>query len=88
MAKISEATITSIKLTISEDEAQQSISISILNLLGQKVYQFSDKNYQPGEYIFNWNGLDQLGNRVGNGTYFWVIQTNNLYEVKRVMLIK
>jgi hypothetical protein len=79
---------TSIQLSISKDDVKNSFSIGIFNLLGQKVFQSSSNKLQVGEHIFNWSGLDDLGNRVGNGTYFWIIQSDKIYEVRRVTLLR
>ena len=79
---------TSIQLSISKDYAQALLTIGIFNLLGQKIYQFSTNKFQPGEHIFSWSGLDDLGNKVSNGAYFWVIHSDKINEVRRVTLLR
>ena len=64
----------------------QNASIEIYNTKGQKVKDFSSIE---GKESVIWNGLDNLGNPVGSGLYFYRLNVNgNTKAVKRCMLLK
>ena len=62
-------------------------SISIYNILGNKVRHIVNRNQALGEYNVTWNGADNYGNRVANGMYFIVYEAE--WEVvKKIKIIK
>ncbi len=65
------------------------ISISIYNVIGQEVanlVQLQDK--AAGTYHVTWNGLDNNGNKVASGTYFYSMRFGNFTKTKQMTLMK
>ena len=51
------------------DNAQ--ISISIFNMLGQRVRSLVNEHRAPGQYTVTWDGRDDSGNGLSSGIYFY-----------------
>ncbi len=58
-------------------------TLDVYNILGQKVKTLLNKDLTPGTYTANFNGSN-----LTSGIYFYVLQSNNFREVKKMMLIK
>ncbi|MEA2103812.1 MAG: T9SS type A sorting domain-containing protein [Candidatus Cloacimonadota bacterium] len=61
------------------------VSISIYNILGQKVRTLINEEVNTGIYSGTWNGEDSFGNAVPNGIYFYKIETNKFSSVKKLL---
>jgi len=64
------------------------VSLAIYNLLGQKVIDLVDGNYQSGMHAVTWNGLDQNGKQVSSGIYFYKLETHEFTDARKMMLLK
>ena len=64
------------------------VTISIINLLGQKVKTIETKNRPAGKYDYIWDGTDQSGKVVASGIYFYQINDGNYTESKKMVLLK
>jgi hypothetical protein len=64
------------------------IRIEIFNVLGQRVNSLLDNYIAAGSYTVNWDGLDQFGNQVVSGTYFYRMTAENFMAVKRMLLLR
>lgn len=64
------------------------VTLSVYNIMGQKVAVlvdgYRDKGY--GEVI--WDGVDQSGNLVASGIYFYRLKIDDIVITKRMMLLK
>ena len=58
-------------------------TISVYNYLGNKIAVLLDKYQSPGNYIVPFNA-----NKLESGIYFYTIQSGNLIESKKMILIK
>ncbi|MCP4633299.1 MAG: T9SS type A sorting domain-containing protein [candidate division Zixibacteria bacterium] len=67
---------------------QSDVTISIINLLGQKVKTIINENQETGEYEINWDGTDQSGKAVASGIYFYQINTGDYTASKKMIMIK
>jgi hypothetical protein len=52
----------------------QYVRVSIYNSAGQEINRLSSKIEAAGNYTYEWNGKDALGNTVANDTYIYKIQ--------------
>jgi flagellar hook assembly protein FlgD len=75
----------------SQDASRKSpihTTLSIYNILGQKVRTLVDEEKLPGEYQVIWDGKDNSGKEVSSGIYFYQLKTGNYKETKRMLLVK
>ena len=64
------------------------INLSVYNILGQKVATLYDGSIGVGGYTAKWNGLDDFGNQVPAGIYFYRLISEAFMQTKRMLLIK
>jgi len=64
------------------------VSISIYNILGQRIRDIMDKDLPTGTHQISWNGRDDYGTTVATGIYFYRIEADDLVETKKMMLVK
>jgi hypothetical protein len=64
------------------------VTLSIYNIMGQKVTVLLDGYLEkgPGEII--WDGVDQSGKTVATGIYFYRLQGDEVSITKRMLLLK
>ena len=64
------------------------VSLKIYDVLGREVKALVNQEQVNGIYEANWNGDDNLGNKVSTGVYFYRIEAGDYIETKKMMLIK
>ncbi|MBC8310701.1 MAG: T9SS type A sorting domain-containing protein [Candidatus Marinimicrobia bacterium] len=64
------------------------VSISIYNVNGQKVKSLIQNTMSPGYHQINWYGDDDYGISVSNGIYFYIMETSNFVEKRKMLYIK
>ena len=64
------------------------VNIKVYNLLGKEVTTLVNEERAGGEYSVVWNGKDSYGNNVPSGIYFYKLQAENYYQVKKMVLLK
>ena len=65
------------------------VNINIYNILGQKIFAFNKGKLDAGTYEFNWSGIDQIGQQVTSGIYFYEMEAGNDFrEIKKMTLLK
>ncbi|MCE5251255.1 T9SS type A sorting domain-containing protein [bacterium] len=62
--------------------------LTVYNVLGQKIRELVAGEMQQGTYSIVWNGKNDYGMTVSNGTYISHLQLGNLSATRRMMLIK
>ncbi len=62
------------------------VILKIYNKLGQQVRTLINKSQPIGEYLINWDGLDDDGKNVPSGAYFYKLN-NAENEVSQKMLL-
>jgi len=63
-------------------------TLTIYNLLGQKVRTLVDKERLPGNYKVIWDGRDNSGEEVASGIYFYQLKTKDYTETKKMVLLR
>ncbi|MFQ5676939.1 MAG: S8 family serine peptidase [bacterium] len=64
-------------------------TIIVSNLLGQRVKVLVDhKKLPPGSHTVTWDGTDRDGKFVASGVYFYMIETDNFKEVRKMLLVQ
>ena len=64
------------------------VKIVVYNSLGQEIRNLSDATYSAGVHSVRWNGLDNLGNAVPSGVYFYQMVSGTFNQVRKMMLVK
>ena len=64
------------------------VSISIYNVLGQRVAELVNREHQPGHHMVVWDGKNQFGIPVASGTYLYRIHSEDFTKVRKLMMIK
>jgi hypothetical protein len=64
------------------------VSLSIYNVLGQKVATVADQHYAAGRWEVAWNGDDDDGDRVATGIYFYRLTMSDEVRTRKMMLLK
>ena len=64
------------------------VRMSVYNILGQKIRELSVGEMSQGTHSIVWNGKDDNGMTVSNGTYISHLQLGNQTTTRRMMLLK
>lgn len=62
--------------------------LKIFNALGQEIKTLLDKPVLNGSQSVTWNGTDNLNQRVAPGIYFYQLQTDEMKQTKRTVLLR
>ncbi len=68
--------------------SKQRTTVTIFNLLGEKIVTLVDKAQTPGSYTVTWDGKDRSGHRVSSGIYVYRLQSGQFSTSKRMVFIK
>ena len=60
----------------------------VLGLFGNTACSLVNGYSQAGNYNIQWNAIDEYGQRMGAGLYFYSITTENISETKKMILLK
>jgi len=64
------------------------VTLSIYNLLGQKVRTLVDDYREAGSHSVTWDGTSDYGERVSSGVYLYRLDTSFGVDTKKMMLLK
>ncbi|NIN01359.1 MAG: T9SS type A sorting domain-containing protein [candidate division Zixibacteria bacterium] len=64
------------------------VSLTIYNILGQKVRTLLETRLGAGLQSVMWDGKDEKGSDVSSGIYFYQLRVGDLKETKRLVLLK
>jgi len=62
--------------------------INIFSLSGEKISSLWNGPLQEGKYVFYWDGKNSNNIPVGSGQYLLTVTANNLYQVRKLILLK
>jgi len=63
-------------------------SVTIYNLLGQKVNALLNDELVPGTYTVQWNGQNSQGRQMPTGVYIYQLTTRDVKQTKRMLLLR
>ncbi len=64
------------------------VTLSIYNILGQKVRVLLDEYQSAGDKSVKWDGKDDQGQEVTSGVYFYRIQAGDFVQSRKMVLMK
>ena len=64
------------------------ITVTIFNMLGQKVRTFNLNNTPAGYHSVKWNATNDYGDPVGAGVYLYQLQANQFIKTRKMVLLK
>ena len=79
---------TKIILQIGMKNAPFDVTVTIFNLLGQRVKTLVNKQMVGGLYTLSWDGNNEDGNPVPSGIYLYQLKVGNKIKTKRLSLLR
>ena len=76
---------TQILFTIPRNER---VTLSIFNVLGQRIATLVDGLLTQGTHVVTWNGRDNRGMQLPSGVYFYTLKAPGFAESKRMLMLK
>jgi len=64
------------------------ITLTIYNMLGQKVKTFNMQSTPAGYHSVKWNATNDYGDPVGAGVYLYQLQTKDFVKTRKMVLLK
>jgi hypothetical protein len=64
------------------------ITLTIYNMLGQKVRTFNYQNTSAGYHSVTWNATNDYGDPVGAGVYLYQLRANQYVKTRKMVLLK
>ncbi len=65
-----------------------SITLTIYNMLGQRVRTFNMNDTPAGYHSIMWDATNNLGEQVGAGVYLYQLRANQFVKTKKMVLLK
>ena len=64
------------------------VLIEVFNILGKKVKTLLDEKKDGGYYSIYWDGVDENGEGVVSGIYFYIISTENFHATQKMIVVR
>ncbi|MGE5458615.1 MAG: T9SS type A sorting domain-containing protein, partial [Methanococcaceae archaeon] len=64
------------------------VKLNVFDVMGRHVKTLVDTNQQSGNYSVIWNGVNDLGQKISSGIYFYSLSSNEMTETKKMILLK
>ena len=64
------------------------ITLTVHNMLGQKVKTLKSEQFKAGYYAVTWDGTNDIGSLLSSGMYFYSIQTADYQSTKKMLFLK
>ncbi|UCC43803.1 MAG: T9SS type A sorting domain-containing protein [Candidatus Zixiibacteriota bacterium] len=64
------------------------VTLTVYNLLGQKVVRLVDRFEPAGSHAVVWNGKDEYGRSVASGLYFYRLSVGDRATSRKMLLVK
>jgi flagellar hook assembly protein FlgD len=57
-------------------------------MLGQQVSTLISEDMKAGMHTVRWNGLNDRGQQVSSGVYFYQVKTSDQIAIRKMMLVR
>ncbi|MBI4720014.1 MAG: T9SS type A sorting domain-containing protein [Chitinivibrionia bacterium] len=64
------------------------VTLKLYDVSGALVKVLEDRDREPGRYEVGWNGLNERGEHVSSGVYFYVLETPGARLAKKMLCVK
>lgn len=64
------------------------VTLDVYNVNGQRIIRLVDTHQDAGYHSARWNAVDQAGNTVASGLYFYRLETTGNVATKKMLLLK
>jgi len=64
------------------------VELIVYNPLGQKIRTLVCKNQKTGSYSVQWDGKNEMGEKVPSGVYFYRLQAGEFEKVRKLTLLR
>ena len=75
---------TTIQYTIKE---AVHVKLTVYNIIGQTMATLVDRKQASGHYEVQWNALDELGEKISNGMYFYRLEAEDRFIQTKKMIL-
>lgn len=79
---------TTIAYTLPLAERDKNVSLVVFNQLGQKVKTLVNEIQPAGSHEVVWNGMDDAGNEVASGIYFYQLRYGGYQDTHKMLLVR
>jgi flagellar hook assembly protein FlgD len=76
---------TTIRYSLSE---RQRVTIQVYDVAGRLIRTLVDDERPAGVQKVQWHGVNDHGDRVASGVYFFVMRANGFKDVKKAVFLK
>ena len=64
------------------------VKISVFDLAGKEVITLVNENLDVGTYNIKWRGIDDKGNTLPSGVYFYEMRSADFISMRKLILVK
>ena len=64
------------------------VDISIYDVLGHKIKSLVREQQNPGIKHIEWDTSNESGRKVSSGVYFYIINTDDFRDIKKMLIVK
>jgi len=64
------------------------VSLTVYDILGNKIKELTNSIYEPGEYYLIWDGTNINGEKVSSGIYIYSLLSDDIKNSGRMILLK
>ena len=64
------------------------VNMAVADILGRTLKILVSEKMSPGSYRITWDGTNENGSMMGNGTYLIIMQVNDFRTIRKVTLLK
>jgi hypothetical protein len=79
---------TIIDFAVNSGSTSKQVRLVIYNLLGETVTTLVDGPLAAGKYSFKWHGIDDNGQSVASGVYFYRLTVGDQAQTRKMVLLK
>jgi flagellar hook assembly protein FlgD len=77
--------MTTIKYSIAQDT---DVSLMVYDVSGQRVRTLVDNHQRADVYKVTWDGINDSGQRVASGMYFYKLVAGKFVQTRKMVLLK